>query len=310
MEIDNLKLEECLKHSLKNLFIDEENISIDLKLNTIKYKKNKIKIKNTWNEEYDEEQISLEIIKQIKEYLDNYYLIYNIKSISKILNINFEVILDDEDIIIVKHDNKQKKIDYLSSLKCFKNNETKEIIDLISAHNRLKTKINDNILQLSLGLINNKKDIDYIKIISNELNNINNNEILKYFQILSNKIIIRFNLPIETINTNLLNRKFYFKYFKENKLSENNFYLMMIHGLTKNFTTLKRSSFLKENNYFNDNSIRNTETLIDNYLKFLENKISKKLDIKVRVNSCNTLTRKINILYEKDNELIYKNIEY
>lgn len=310
MEIDNLKLEECLKHSLKNLFIDEENISIDLKLNTIKYKKNKIKIKNTWNEEYDEEQISLEIIKQIKEYLDNYYLIYNIKSISKILNINFEVILDDEDIIIVKHDNKQKKIDYLSSLKCFKNNETKEIIDLISAHNRLKTKINDNILQLSLGLINNKKDIDYIKIISNELNNINNNEILKYFQILSNKIIIRFNLPIETINTNLLNRKFYFKYFKENKLSENNFYLMMIHGLTKNFTTLKRSSFLKENNYFNDNSIRNTETLIDNYLKFLENKISKKLDVKVRVNSCNTLTRKINILYEKDNELIYKNIEY
>lgn len=310
MEIDNLKLEECLKHSLKNLFIDEENISIDLKLNTIKYKKNKIKIKNTWNEEYDEEQISLEIIKQIKEYLDNYYLIYNIKSISKILNINFEVILDDEDIIIVKHDNKQKKIDYLSSLKCFKNNETKEIIDLISAHNRLKTKINDNILQLSLGLINNKKDIDYIKMISNELNNINNNEILKYFQILSNKIIIRFNLPIETINTNLLNRKFYFKYFKENKLSENNFYLMMIHGLTKNFTTLKRSSFLKENNYFNDNSIRNTETLIDNYLKFLENKISKKLDVKVRVNSCNTLTRKINILYEKDNELIYKNIEY
>ena len=58
------------------------------------------------------------------------------KSIGKIFNVEFEIILESLDNVIVVHNNKHKGINRMSSLSCFKNNDTKEIIDLIRVYNQ------------------------------------------------------------------------------------------------------------------------------------------------------------------------------
>lgn len=310
MELDFKRIEELLLEHFKNVFYSNENLNIKLNNKIILKGTFDIKFNETWNEDFDEEQISLEILNQTLSCIDNYFFVYNLKSLCKILNFNCEVFLENKTQLILKSNDKIKKIDILTDLKCFKNNKTKEIVDVITAYNRNKTKISKGIYDSILNYAKQNKEYDYLKALSKEISIIDNSEIKKYINILLNKIILEFNINLNTVNNNLLNRKFYFKHFINNTISNNKLDIAMIHGLTKNFTIIKKSKFLEDKKYFNDDAIRKTESLINEYLDFLENKISEKYNIKAKVNSCNIINKTINITYLKDDVVICKDINY